>query len=60
MNDSRHGSAGFMPYSDPGPDPGIVIRTWVLNNVAMSQVLWPAGHISVVENQFLFVPASRL
>ena len=56
MSNPREGYAGYLPYTDPGRSPGIIIKTWPLNGRHVAQVLWPDGRIAIIESQFLSEP----
>jgi len=56
MDNPRHGSVGLFPYVNPGPAPGVVISAIefpVKGCTPCSEILWPNGSISKVENAFL-------
>ena len=59
MNNPRTGSAGFLPYVDPGPAPGLVIDTFMFNGRATCKVLWSNGRLSMSESQFLRISRAR-
>ncbi len=56
MDDPRHGSAGMFPYINPGPGPGVVISVIEFpakGGIPCSEIMWPNGSVSKVENAFL-------